>query len=270
MGIEIAGFDLLIEYAHRISGTAPITAEARIVQAIKDFNLHFDAEMKLIAANNHVTVGGKNYYPSLVLPSDQLIYYGRCGRFWLRTNACAPDQTNTQKSPCLFTTPYLALTYPFFAKGLPYRDPFVKTFSFAQLDKWTIPSVPDWGGLIIDAGPYRATNPKGTPGDWLNLNGFQLKALRDSRFTNGFFPFQLAGGNEKQVTVDLFGYGGLTMNINPFVNFPVAGIYPYAMLVPETAEFNPDPQYAEDPETLPVPTTPTPTPTPTSRPTPTP
>jgi hypothetical protein len=105
LGIEIAGFDLLIEYAHSISGTAPITAEARIVQAIKDFNLHFDAEMKLIAANNHVTVGGKNYYPSLVLPSDQLIYYGRSGRFWLRTNACAPDQTNTQKSPCLFTTP---------------------------------------------------------------------------------------------------------------------------------------------------------------------
>jgi hypothetical protein len=156
--------DLLIEYAHAIESDQPKSAQERIVDAVQDFDLHYNKQMKLIAGNTHSSVDGEDYYPSLPLPSDELIADGPHGSLWLRTNACAPNQTNTPESPCLFTSPWAAKTYPDHTKGLPLAGPFVDTFSIDGVSNWRLPSEADWADLLANGTEYEATHADRDPG----------------------------------------------------------------------------------------------------------
>ena len=76
LGAQLTGFDLRVEYAHTLEGK-PVLAKLIINDAIESFDSNFNTNMKLVAANSHASIGGRNYYPSIALPADDNATIGK-------------------------------------------------------------------------------------------------------------------------------------------------------------------------------------------------
>lgn len=253
LGAEFIGFDLLVEYAHTIQSAQPSSAKQRILDAVQTFNLHYNKQMKLIAGNTYSSLNGKNYYPSLPLPSDEVIADGKHGRLWLRTNACAPEQKNT--SPCLFTTPNAVKRWPQYTKGLPLAGPFVESFSIAGVNHWSLPYLADVAEIISNGQKYEATHPDSNPGNWLNLNGFQLKnvACNQCLFTRTIsYLVRDRENSTTTLSVNLFGTNsGSYYKRNWEESDYLTLCSPYFMVV--MTKHDPNLLYLENPAVLPIP-----------------
>jgi len=168
LGAQFIGFDLRLEYAHTLK-EGSVLAKQVINDAIESFDSNFNANMKLVAANSHASIGGRNYYPSIALPADDLVADSRSGLVWLNH---APCSAANQSQPCNFALRQNARGNI----GYPLANEFLQDFSDGGV-KFSLPSTGEWNNLVA---PLPLTNADYL--GWLNQRGFRLSGQLDSAF----------------------------------------------------------------------------------------